>query len=201
MATERAFPTSKAAVAAGISIGRIHCWLRQGVIAHCGIEPRASYPREYPLVGVYELSLLDALTRGGVERSAAIGVTRELLRRALAAGTADEPLPGAYDAERRIVFEHRDTARSAILVVAADGRIGDSCTQYELADGWGDLPRATERIQRAGRPQVLAAEAPWSAEVAPEAPRARQSWPVLLIADVTSILVAVDERIAAMEQS
>jgi DNA-binding transcriptional MerR regulator len=202
MHTSQTYSTPQAARAAGIAVATLRTWQRQGVIQHCGEEPRPSYARRYPLAGVYELSLVAAMTRHGIERSLAIRVVRGEIAKWLAVDDpeTDTLLREAFAQTKRILTEYRDIKRPAILVFGVDDSDRDSPVpiSQDYARGWDDLPAAIERVRRSGKAHLLAT-VPWGSE----APRYTPGPPlsVVHVVDVTSVLAAVDARLAEEPQS
>ena len=77
---DRQFPMPVVAKAAGTSVENIRNYVHRGVLLYPGTEPRAGYPREFPLWGVYEIALLNHFQRAGLTLEAAKTVWRALVR-------------------------------------------------------------------------------------------------------------------------
>ena len=76
---DRLFPMPVVAKAAGTSVENIRNYVHRGVLLYPGTEPRAGYPREFPLWGVYEIALLNHFQRAGLTLEAAKAVWRALV--------------------------------------------------------------------------------------------------------------------------
>ena len=76
---DRLFPMPVVAKAAGTSVENIRNYVHRGVLLYPGTEPRAGYPREFPLYGVYEIALLNHFQRAGLTLEAAKAVWRALV--------------------------------------------------------------------------------------------------------------------------
>ena len=76
---DRLFPMPVVARAAGTSVENIRNYVHRGVLLYPGTEPRAGYPREFPLYGVYEIVLLNHFLRAGLTLDAAKAVWRALV--------------------------------------------------------------------------------------------------------------------------
>lgn len=76
---DRLFSMPVVAKAAGTSVENIRNYVHRGVLLYPGNEPRAGYPREFPLWGVYEIALLNHFQRAGLTLEAAKAVWRALV--------------------------------------------------------------------------------------------------------------------------
>jgi hypothetical protein len=76
---DRLFPMPVVAKAAGTTVENIRNYVHRGVLMYPGSEPRAGYPREFPLWGAYELALLNHFQRAGLTLDAARAVWRALV--------------------------------------------------------------------------------------------------------------------------
>jgi hypothetical protein len=183
------------AEAASIGLASLRNWLRQGVIQHCGQEPRPSHPRMFPLAGVYEIALLRQMTVHGIERSLAVRIVRGEIGKWLAADDPDTPelLCMAYRQTARIMTEYRDVARPAVLVVGVDDSDPDNPVPAETqcAQGWDDVQRTIGCVRSAGKPYLLKSQPPGGMnEAQPGAP-----FTVIHVVEITSVLAAVDARL------
>ncbi len=76
---DRLFSMPVVAKAAGTSVENIRNYVHRGVLLYPGSEPRAGYPREFPLYGVYEIALLNYFQRTGLTLEAAKAVWRAMI--------------------------------------------------------------------------------------------------------------------------
>ena len=139
---DRLFSMPVVAKAAATSVENIRNYVHRGVLLYPGSEPRAGYPREFPLYGVYEIALLNHFQRAGLTLEAAKAVWRALVwlqqERETQAGieaTAAPPkaLPETLSG---------DTAAGKLLMAALQaekaGRAGAFKVQVREVQ-WGDL--------------------------------------------------------------
>lgn len=79
MPADRLYPMPVVAKAAGTTVENIRNYVHRGVLLYPGSEPRAGYPREFPLYGAYEIALLNHFQRAGLTLDAARTVWRALV--------------------------------------------------------------------------------------------------------------------------
>ncbi|MEI6557346.1 MAG: hypothetical protein WCO00_02985 [Rhodospirillaceae bacterium] len=182
IAVDRLFSMPVVARAAATSVENIRNYVHRGVLLYPGSEPRAGYPREFPLYGAYEIALLNHFQRAGLTLEAARALWRALVwlqqDREAAAGieaTAAPPrsLPGVLSG---------DTASGQLLVAALQA----------------------EKAGRAGAFKVLVREVQWGDLVglrrgfqtlfpASEAEPPRQ----ILLFDLNRVIAAVNQHLTA----
>jgi hypothetical protein len=197
MQTSQAYETNMAAQAAGIDVATLRTWQRQGVIQYCGEEPRPSYPRAYPLAGVYEMALFRAMTGHGIARNLAMHLVRGEISKWLAVDGAETPdlLRGTYRRVKRVMTEYRDIANPAVLVIGVDDSNPDDPIPcgVEYAQGWSNTQQAIVALQTSGKPHPLPS-VPWGGEPIRNTPG--RPFTVIHLVDVTSVLAGVDARLA-----
>lgn len=203
MQTEQTYETNRAAYAAGIDVGTLRTWQRQGVILHCGEEPRPSYPRAYPIEGVYEMALLNAMTRHGIKRSLAMRIARAEIAKWLAVDNPETPelLRSAYQRTKRIMTEYRDMAKPAVLVIGADDSYPDDpipCA-VDYAHGWDDVQRAINDVRGQGAPYIVKSQPRDGKSATPITPG--KPFRVIQAVDITSTLADVDARLVGAAKS
>ena len=78
---DRRHSITAVARAAGTTVENIRNYVHRGILMYPGGEPRAGYPREFPLYGAYEVALLNHFQRAGLTLDAARAVWRALIAR------------------------------------------------------------------------------------------------------------------------
>ena len=139
---DRLFSMPVVAKAAGTSVENIRNYVHRGVLLYPGSEPRAGYPREFPLWGVYEIALLNHFQRAGLTLEAAKAVWRALVwlqqEREAAGGIEATAAPpqGLPD----VLSGDPATGRLLLAVLQAEkgGRAGGFKVQLREVQ-WGDL--------------------------------------------------------------
>ena len=76
---DQLFAMPVVAKAAGTTVENIRNYVHRGVLRYPGSEPRAGYPREFPLYGAYEIALLNHFQRAGLTLEAAKAIWRALV--------------------------------------------------------------------------------------------------------------------------
>ena len=130
------------AAAAGTTVENIRNYVHRGILLYPGSEPRAGYPREFPLYGAYEVAVLNHLQRAGLTLDAARTVWRALVtlqqeREAAAGITATAAPPRALPA----VLSGEPGGDRVLAVALQAGKPGRNGTFKALVReiAWTDL--------------------------------------------------------------
>ncbi len=142
ISADRLFSMSVVAKAAGTSVENIRNYVHRGVLLYPGSEPRAGYPREFPLYGVYEIALLNYFQRAGLTLDAAKAVWRGLIEMRQDAEAKEGIEATAAPPKGLPEVLSGDAATGKLLVVALQaekaGRAGGFKVLLREVQ-WGDL--------------------------------------------------------------
>jgi hypothetical protein len=149
------YEIGKAAEAAGVTVAELKNWLRQGVVKYKGEEPRPSYPRVFPLAGVYEIALLAEMVGSGFDRGFASKVVGAEIDRWQGFDEKEgNRVIAAYHREAHKAFEgYRDVRRPVFWVIASDQ---GQPLYTDYADGADNIPKVIAQLQKGGKPYLLA---------------------------------------------
>jgi hypothetical protein len=188
------FEITQTSEAAGIELSRLRNWLRQGVVKYCGEEPRPSYPRMFPLAGVYEIALVRELVDSGFERGFAVRLVQPKIdewQRLVSGEDIGTILKSAYKHTQRILTEYRNLEKPALWVFGAEDHNPDRIepTLPRYAQGFEDVPKCIAELLKDGKlyllPTVKRGDPP--TEMKPGQP-----FHAFGIVNVTAVLARVD---------
>lgn len=154
------YDITKTSELTGVDVSTIRNWLRQGVLKYCGAEPRPSYPRMFPIAGVYEIALVRELVNGGFERGFAARLVQAEIDKwqQLASGEdIGHLLTLAYQRVRRIFEDYRGLDKPAVWVFGAEGHDPDRIepTQPHYAEGFAGIPKCIAELLKKGKSYLL----------------------------------------------
>lgn len=144
MPADHLFPMPAVAKAAGTTVENIRNYVHRGVLLYPGSEPRAGYPREFPLYGAYEIALLNHFQRAGLTLDAAKAVWRAIIQAQQEKEDREGIEATAAPPTRLAEVLSGDPAGGKLLAVAIQaekaGRAGATAFRVLVRDvQWGDL--------------------------------------------------------------
>ncbi|MEI8396973.1 MAG: hypothetical protein WCF85_19785 [Rhodospirillaceae bacterium] len=136
---DRLFPMPAVAKAAGTTVENIRNYVHRGVLLYPGCEPRAGYPREFPLYGAYEVVLLHHFQRAGLTLDAAKAIWRALVE----------------------LQQERERAEGIEATAAPPRALPDALTGDSTAGKLLAVAVRSDKAGRAGAVKVLVRELLW----------------------------------------
>ena len=165
----------------GANISAIRNWIHREMLQNPGREPRAGHAREIPLLGVYEIMILQELTDSGFTLEFARELVKESLR-------------------KEAIWEHRDLENPALLVFAGhpNGRGGLGVLGPDYAHGFDARPdgllEVAKQFVATARPYLLQSKPRGTNEPNRMGEGPKQT--VFGVLNLTEILVRLDRQLS-----